>query len=215
MRTILLWLVFMWPMLGYSGDMGFNPYAHRLYAGVNVGYGSTTWQGLVPNIENQNIALSISTPTHVTEGGVTIGGALGFEFSRFFALEANYLAYPSARIFFDENSLFAFETDGRTQLYTQTEAVFLIGKFLVPIPNTVVRAYSGFGFGGIHRNDEINNIWIVTPAFAAGLNVSVTDHIMGEIAANYMAGYGESELNPVQDFIPFLYAIYFKLAYRF
>lgn len=207
----------LWPLTVFSGDMGQaspNFFENRFYIGANGGYGSTTWKGLVPNLNNQNIVISISTPTDVFEGGGVYGGFFGYELIPYFALEANYLKFPSARVFFAENSLFAFENNGRTILHTQTDAAAIMAKFMFIIPKTPIRAYSSVGGGGIHRTDEINDIWVATPAFGVGINVPVSKHLMMEIAGNYMAGYGESELNPVEDFIPFLYAIYFRAAFR-
>jgi len=215
MRFFLLCNVLFWPALVCAGDAGSAlPDTHAFYVGANGGYGSTTWIGLVPEMENQNIVLSMSTPIEVKEGGGVWGGFAGVEFTPFFAIEANYLAYPGATVFFDEDSFFAFENNGQTELNTQTQAVSLMAKFMVALPKTKARAYSSLGVGGIHRNDEINNIWIAAPSFAVGLNYVFTEHVMGEVAGNYMSGYGTSELNPAKDYVPFLYAAYARIAYR-
>lgn len=200
--------------LGYSGSAALPTYSEALYVGLNGGYGSTTWKGLVPSFENQNIVLSISTPTGVNEGGAVLGAVLGFEFTPYFGLEANYLYYPDATIFFDENSIFAFENEGRRELNTRTETLTLMAKIMMTIPKTPIRAYSSVGLGKIHRKDEINDSWSLAPSFGAGFNYPFTEHLMGEIVGTYMTGYGESEISPVNDFIPFLYAVYFRLAYR-
>lgn len=190
-------------------------FQYPVYLGLQGGYGSTTWQGLVPAEANQNEALIISTPTRVTEGGGVWGIFAGYEFSRFFAVEAGYLHYPKARIFFDENSLFAFENEGETTLETKTEMVSLMGKVMLVVPNTALRAYSAAGIARVQRNDDINRHWRCSPTFAVGLNYNWTPRIMSELAANYTAGYGESEISPVNDYIPFLYSITYKLAFRF
>ncbi|MCH9716301.1 MAG: outer membrane beta-barrel protein [Gammaproteobacteria bacterium] len=212
MRIILFCTVFLWSMLAYSGELGVD--RHPLYLGVNGGYGSTTWKGLVPTIDNQSIALKISTPTDVREGGGVWGGVVGFDFTHFFGIEANYLVYPKAEVFFDDSSLFAFENGGQIQLSTSTQTASLMAKIMLSIPNTLTRAYSSVGVGWIHRKDSINNIWFSAPSFGVGLNYPLAEHLMAELAANYMSGYGESELNPANDFVPFLYAVYFRLAYR-
>ena len=139
---------------------------------------------------------------------------MGFEFSQRWAVEVNYLAYPRATVFFDEGSLFAFENDGRTELGTSTETVSLMAKIMLPITNTMLRVYSSVGIGWVHREDAINDVWLVSPSFGVGLNYPFSPHFMGELAANYMSGYGESELSPANNYVPFLYAAYFRLAYR-
>ena len=215
MRRVLLGCALLWPVLACSGDAGSDlPDSHAFYVGVNGGYGSTTWIGLVPEIENQNIVLSMSTPIEVREGGGVWGGFAGVELTPFFALEANYLSYPDATVVFDKDSFFSFENNEQTELNTKTQAISLMAKFMLTLPRTNVRAYSSLGVGGIHRDDEINNVWIAAPSFGVGLNYVFTEHVMGELVGNYMSGYGTSELNPAKDYVPFLYAAYARVAYR-
>jgi len=215
MRMVWLCGVLFWPVLACSGDAGSAVSdSHAFYVGANGGYGSTTWIGLVPTIENQNIVLTMSTPIDVKEGGGVWGGFAGVEFTPFFALEANYLAYPDATVFFDEDSFFAFENNDQTELHTKTQAVSLMAKIMLNIPRTKVRAYSSVGIGGIQRHDEINKVWIAAPSFGVGFNYVFGEHVMGEVVGNYMSGYGTSELNPAKDFVPFLYAAYARIAYR-
>jgi hypothetical protein len=189
-------------------------HCHPLYAGISTGYGSTTWYGLVPAQNNKNVAMSMSTPVNVKEGGIVWGLFVGYEFIPAFALEANYMHFPNARLNFDKDSLFAFNNNGLTYLNTHTEMGSLMAKIMLMIPSTPVRAYSSFGAAIVHRADDINVHNRVSPTFGMGLNYDVTEHTMLELAANYTAGYGESELNPVNDYIPFLYSLVLKLAYR-
>ena len=215
MRFLLLCNILFWPALVCAGDAGSAiSDSHAFYVGANGGYGSTTWIGLVPEMENQNIVLSMSTPIEVKEGGGVWGGFAGVEFTSFFGLEANYLSYPDATVVFDKDSFFSFENNDQTELNTKTQAVSLMAKFMVTLPKTNVRAYSSLGVGGIHRDDEISNIWIASPSFGVGLNYVFAGHVMGEVVGNYMSGYGTSELNPAKDYVPFLYAAYVRLAYR-
>jgi len=191
-----------------------DAFQYHFYAGGSAGYGSTTWQGLVPSEEKQNIAINISTPINTTEGGGVFGAFAGYEFAPYFALEAGYMHFPNAKLSFDETSLFAFDHNDNTTLITQTEMASLVAKIMLLIPKTSVRAYSSFGIADVHRDDDIKDQWHVAPTFGFGLNYNITPHIMSEISANYAAGYGESEISPIDDYIPFLYAISFKLAYR-
>lgn len=185
------------------------------YVGFSTGYGTTTWEGLVPPENMQNIATSLSTPSYVSEGGAVWGFFAGYELLPSFAIEASYLRYPDAKISFDETSLFTFEHDGRTSFTSRTETVAVMGKIMMFIPCTFIRAYSSLGASEIHRSDELNNHWILRPTFGAGFSYNITDHIMAELEGNYTAGDGKSELNPTADYFPFLYSILIKLAYRF
>ena len=192
-----------------------HKFSHPFYAGVTGGYGWTTWQGLVPPESKQNLAMAIFTPESIDESGGLWGLFAGYEFLPYFALEAAYTRYPNAKITFDEESIFTFEHDERTSFITKTETLSLIAKIMMMVPRTDVRIYSGLGLAEMHRCDEINDHWIGTPTFNAGVNYNFTDHIMGEFGANYTAGKGISELSPVDDYFPFIYSIFLRVAYRF
>lgn len=190
-----------------------TPVLKPFYVGVNGGFGSTTWRGLVPSQQNQNMALSISTPIKVSEGGLTLGAFTGYEFTQYFAVEAGYRHYPRAKVTFDEYSLFAFSHDNRA-FNTDTEAVSLMAKVMLTIPQTELRLYSSFGVAGVHRTDEITKQLQISPTFGAGFSLNLTPRVMIDFGFNYTAGYGESELNPSNDYIPFLYSGSIGVAYR-
>lgn len=190
-----------------------DTFKHPFYIGFNGGYGATTWQGLVPL--KQNDAMFISTPTHVVEGGAVWGAFAGYEFMPYFALEASYMRYPNATVSFDPSSLFSFEHDGLTVIKTHTETMSAMAKIMLIIPQTKMRAYSGAGIAGVHRYDNLSNCWRASPTFGVGLNYNLTDHWMAEFSLSYTAGYGESELNPAKDYVPFLYSAFLGVGYRF
>lgn len=188
--------------------------SHPMYFGSIVGYGSTTWEGLVPAKNNQNEAISLSTPVNVIEGGIAWGFFAGYEVLPTFAVETTYLRYPNATVTFDELSLFTFNHDGKTSFITRTELASIMGKIMFLVPHTkALRIYSSAGAAGIHREDLLADYWRATPTFGAGINYKFTSHVMGEFGANYTAGYGESNLNPTDSYFPFLYSITVKLAY--
>lgn len=192
-----------------------NIFNRSVYAGAMFGFGSTTWEGLVPTKANQNLAINMSTPISVREGGRTWGFLAGYEFTRYFALEANYIRFADANIAFDEVSIFSFDHDGSRSFNTQTEAYSVMGKIMLVVPNTDLRVYSSAGIANLHRQDMIMDDWRITPTFGVGVNYHFTEQIMGEIGGNYVAGFGESQLNPTDTFYPFLYSVSFRLAYLF
>lgn len=198
-----------------AGTTGTDVTRHPFYVGALGGFGSTTWKGLVPTQENQNMALILSTPIEVNEGGTVWGVFTGYEFSPNFSIEANYTHYPEAKVFFDSMSLFSFNNNGQLVFNTQTETVSLMGKIMLLIPNTSIRIYSSAGIADIHRDDILINQWLVTPTFGAGLNYRIMDHLMVELGGNYTAGFGESQLEPTSSYIPFLYSVSLRLAYLF
>lgn len=194
---------------------GDNHVQHPLYVGVAGGWGSTTWSGLVPSVNDQNEAMNISTPIRVEEGGGVFGLFAGYELFRFFAVEANYMKYPKTKVIFDSMSLFSFKNDGLETFSTHTEVMSLMGKVIATIPSTVVKIYSSAGVARIHRDDLLVNSSRLSPSFAVGFNYDFTPHIMGEITGSYTAGYGEAKMNPTETYYPFLYSVYVRLGYRF
>lgn len=188
---------------------------HPFYIGFMGGYGSTTWNGLVPTKSNQNAAVTISTPVTVSEGGATWGALFGYQFTPHFALEGTYTQYPRASISFDEFSLFTFDHEGLKQFFTDTETVNLMAKFMLIVPETNLRVFSSLGAAGIHRNDIVVNGWMLSPTFGFGVNVLFDDRLMGELTGNYTTGYGESRLSPADSFYPFLFSLTLRIAYLF
>ncbi|MBA2709047.1 MAG: outer membrane beta-barrel protein [Tatlockia sp.] len=208
------------PLVLYSlfcfGDKGESIASNRpFYFGLIGGYGSTTWEGLVPTKNNQNSALNLSTPIKVTEGGSVWGLLTGIEFLPAFAIEVNYLNYSDAKVVFDSTSLFSFEHNDLLTLNTKTETLSLMAKVMLPIANTAFRLYSSAGAAGIHRSDIVINDWRLSPTFGLGLNYRLSEHLMAELGGNYTAGYGESQLSPADSFYPFLYSVTARLAFRF
>lgn len=190
-------------------------YRFPWYLGVTGGYGTTTWQGLVPSEKNLNDTMMMSTPINVTEGGAIWGVYGGYELNPYFALELSYIRYPNAKVDFSPDSLFSFEQGGLTSLNTHTETLSLMAKVMLAIPCTYARFYSGAGIAGVHRYDQIMDHWRGSPTFGLGFNLNFTDRIMGELGGVYTAGYGESQLNPAQGYYPFLYSVFLRLGYRF
>lgn len=185
------------------------------FLGGGVGYGSTLWRGLVPELGNQNMALSMSTPVNVDEGGLLWGFGGGVEVIPQFQFEFFYWKYPNATIYFDEESLFTYENNNATSFSSNTYTLLLDGKFLVPWQDSALKIFATAGLAWLNRDDYVLTNEIISPSFGVGLNYSFTDHWMGEFGFVYTAGNGESELNPAADFMPFLYGIYTRIFYRF
>ncbi len=212
-KSALLTLLLLHTLSSYAIEEKNSLSPTSLYIGALGGAGTTTWYGLVPKIENQNLALGMSMPTEVQEGGSVWGAFAGYEFTRTFAIEMSYMRYPNATVTFDPMSLFSFLNNDLVTLTTKTEMVDLKAKLMVPLPRSNFRVFSSVGAAGVHRNDLLVNQWHISPAFSAGINYHMSDHLMGEIAGNYTAGFGEAQLNPSDSYVPFLYSIVFRLAY--
>ncbi len=211
----LTWCLIETDVFAQTKTISDDLFKHRFYIGAVGGWGSTTWQGLVPTDENQNLAMSISTPLEVNEGGGVFGVSAGYEVTRYFAFEANYVDYPDAILTFDQESFFSFEQNGLTELRTHTQTASLIAKVMLILPNTSMRLFSGAGVASVWRKDDINTDYRISPTFAFGVNMNFNERLMGELGTTYTAGYGEPEINPTKDFVPFLYSVFVKAALRF
>jgi hypothetical protein len=212
--TISLIVIFLdFFKLAHAADT--DKFRYPFYVGVAGGYASTTWGALVPSANKSNSAMALSTPVNVNEGGLMGGVFAGYEFIPQFAVELNYTKYPQATLTFSKKSLFSYRNNHSTGFTTNTENVGLVGKFMVIIPCTTIRAFSSVGIAGIHRADVLANEWRPSPTFNVGINYNITPHVMAELAANYTGGAGEAELTPTDDYIPFLYGVYLRLGYRF
>ena len=210
---LLLQCVCFFSSLSFA-DTSSDRYKNPFYIGLTGGYGSTTWQGLVPPKSKQGIAMLVSTPNNVDEGGNIYGAFAGYEIIPCFAVEASYTRYPDATISFAPMSIVAI-VDGVSQFVSHTETYAVMAKFMLFIPHTNIRVFSAAGPAEVHRFDQLADIWRLSPAFSVGLNYDFNAHIMGEIGFSYTGGYGESELNPADDYVPFLYSGFIHLAYRF
>lgn len=198
-----------------SAETHNNFFRHPFYLGGIGGFGSTTWKGLVPKSQNQE-AVDLSTPIHVSEGGGTVGAFGGYEISKSFAIEVSYMHYPNASVAFDpEKSLFSFDHNGQVSFKTQTESISVMGKVMLLIPNTNTRFFSSLGGANVHRRDILTDYWRISPTFGTGLNFRFSEKIMGEFGANYTAGFGESNINPTESYFPFLYSVTMRVAYCF
>ena len=190
------------------------PSRHPAYFGLTVGSGATTWQELVPNEQNPESVIFLSTPIGTHENNFVWGLFAGYELIPYFALEFAYEHFPDTTIYLAPENIYYDGSNDLTQFTTHSEAVTVSGKYMFYLPHTTIRAYSSVGAAEVHRSDIIVNRWHLSPTFGIGFNYNFTEHGMIEIGFNYIAGYGVSELKPVNDYMPFLYSGFIKLAYR-
>lgn len=183
------------------------------YLGALSGYGTTTWDGLVPSANNRNAALDMSLPIDAKEGGYTWGFFSGMRISQHFFVEASYKHFPKALVRFDPDSIFAMTNDNQTELSTDTDEVSLLGKLIVEVPNTALQVFSGVGLSWVHRKDMLYRDARYTPTFSLGTQYQLSKKMFLQIDADYTIGYGESQLNPADAYVPFLFAILAKIAY--
>ena len=197
-------------MMAFADERIENPW----FVGGVVGYGSTTWQGLVPETSKQNAALNLSTPIDAEEGGVAWGIVGGVEAFKNFHLQLDYMHYPRATVYFDPDSLYSINNNDSTEFSSETYTWSVQGKFLVPWRDTNIKFFASGGAAWIARRDDLLKEDTASPTFGIGVNYTFNSHIMSEIAFTYTSGNGQSELNPAEHFIPFLYGVVGRVYYR-
>lgn len=182
------------------------------YVGALLGWGTTTWGYLV---DSKEWLSKFVTPTEVHEGGTLWGCFAGFEFNQFFALELQYMRCPRAKVYFWKWSLYTTE-DKVKEIDSRTDAYSLTMKIMTPVFHTPIKIFAAAGGAMERRSDKLakqkTNLGGV---FGAGLNVPVTEKMFAELAFQYYTGHGKTEIRPVYRYIPFIYTVHFKLAYRF
>lgn len=189
--------------------------ARTVYVGFNMGGGYTTWEYLVDTQDPAPDPIDPSTPTNVKEGGPSWGVVFGFNVSRNFALELQYMQFADSHITFDAFGASSYNLSTNT-IVSKTDAYSLSGKFFVPVGvNTRLRAFAAVGAGTVERHDVINNTSCVTPYLSAGADYHFNPHWILESGFQYYTGFGTSELMPVTHFIPFAWDGYVRLAYQF
>lgn len=190
--------------------------SRSVYIGVNVGGGSTEWKYLVDSIDPIEFpAARWATPKSVREGGASWGVVLGYNVSKNFAVELQYVKFSDVHMTFYKMSPYTLK-DGVTGMVSHTWAYSVSGKFFAQLAETHMRAFSAVGVGVVHRQDVLakSNL-CVTPYMSAGLNYALTHHIFLESGFQYYTGFGASEAHPVYDFIPFAWDAYFRFTYQF
>ena len=202
-----------------EGDALLYP-SRTAYIGVNLGGGSTEWKYLVDTTDLPGASTG-SVPVDVNEGGPSWGVVFGYDVNKNFAIELQYMRFADSNITFDE---LGYDTYGYYNFISRTDAYSLSGKFLVPVGTvpTRLRVFAAVGAGMVERHDAVllntmtaRMLSCITPYLSAGANYSFTRHWMLESGFQYYTGFGVSEVNPVNDFIPFAWDAYARVAYQF
>jgi len=188
----------------YAAHARFS-YPH-FYLGGSIAYGQTTWAELTSN----DFAVEVSAPKTAVDSGTTWGAFMGYQFDKNFAVETIYMRYPNTRMTFSDFSFYY----PLTAMVTRTQVYSLIAKFLFPISNGRINAFMHAGIAFTHRNDVLANVTRVAPTFGVGFMCNASRRVITELGFEYYVGYGKAERRPVNDFIPFLFAVYFRIGYR-
>lgn len=204
-----------------------------VYFGVNLGGGSTEWKYLVDTSDPSDTLPS--TPTGVSEGGPSWGVVFGYDVSKNFAAELQYMQFANAHIQLLSPLSPYVDQAGNNILgiTSRTDAYSLSGKFFAQVGHTHLRAFAAVGAGIVERRDPLvgyqqssnpppysnytgksSVATCVTPYLSSGLTYSFTRHWLIESGFQYYTGFGRSQLTPLSSFIPFAWDAYGRLAYQ-
>ena len=193
-----------------------------VYFGASLGGGSTEWTYLVDTTDAGQDPTAGSTPSAVTEGGPSWGVVFGYDLAKNFAIELQYMEFADSSISFDNAGA---GTYGYYNVISKTDAYSLSGKFFVPLAMTHFRVFAAIGAGLVERRDPLVSenssappahvtASCVTPYMSSGVDYNITRHWIIEGGFQYYTGFGASETDPVDSFIPFAWDAYGRLAYQ-
>lgn len=199
-----------------NADLSANVIKNHLYVGVLGGSGSGTWSELIMKGGPQEVS-TVSTPIDAHEGGGVWGFLAGYQFSEHYAVQLQYMKFKKARVILAPYSDYDIDNPYQLTFYTNSEVYSAITKFMLPFPKGIpMSIYSDFGIALNKRSDRFartKSRW--TPTFGLGLIYYLGQHWMFDGSFDYITGYGKSEVDPIYDYIPFLYAGSLKISYRF
>ncbi len=185
---------------------------HHFYLGGLLGWGCTTWDQLVAT----DIPVRFAAPIKTKDTGPVWGFYGGYEFIRHLAIQVGYARFPETKLNFDPDYNFYLPL---TQMTSKTESYSILMKFIVPLGHGRISnrfsMYASAGVSFTHRKDALLNDSHAGPRFGAGFNYDINSRWTTELGFQYYAGYD----TPIQDFarkyIPFLYSLEGRLAFRF
>lgn len=186
-------------------------YPH-FYAGLQAGYGETTWREL----KTDDLLVEVSAPIETHDYGTTWGAFIGYQFGKSFAIEATYMRYPNTRLIFDDFNFYQTELNDYdfTEMTTRTQVYSGIAKFILPLANYRINAFLDAGIAFTHRSDIFAKVTRVAPTFGIGFMANASRNVITELGFEYYIGYGKSDHIPVKDFVPFLFGVYVRIGYR-
>ncbi len=205
-----------------------NPYP--LYVGVLLGYASTNWSALVDEYHNQ--AVDNTTPVAADDSGPDKGLFIGYNLIKNFAVEFRYQNFSDTAVAFDRDQNTNY-VNGKfiSSFISSTYAYSLVAKVMLPLGSSPFSIFSDFGGVYTHRDDIFANAAQEGdpynggyPAgtnhnygvmFGAGVNYEFTSHLFNTIEFSYGSGNGSAIQFPTFSYIPFIYSIDYKIAYRF
>lgn len=181
---------------------------HFFYAGLIGGYANVDWS---PVISTDRATLP-TNPTNAEGEGGLYGFNVGYQFNPYIQFEAEYIRLPTSTL---EFSLASRRNYGPLETTSTADFWAAIVKFIVPLGETPFSLFTDAGPAYQTRSDEVADISTYEPTFGAGILYRASPEIQIEASFQYASGTGESEMDPMNDYIPEVYAYTFKVDYLF
>ena len=193
-------------------------YPQGFYIGPSMGYASTDWGFLVtPNFlpnGDWNMAAA-SAPVAAKDSGADFSVLAGYRFSKYFAIEGSYSYFHNTHVTLDSANYILDKhhvttTGGTYTFNSKTQAIALQLKLSLPITFWGLKNLSVFSSLGpevTFRKDMFADTSRIGGVFGAGLDYDFNSRISSQLYFNYYTGYGESNVYPVEGYMPFIYQI--------
>jgi len=181
---------------------------HFFYAGVIGGYANVDWS---PVVSTDNATLP-TDPTSAEGDGALVGVDVGYQLNPYVQFEAEYMRMPTSTLTY---SIASHRDYGPLSSASTMDFWSVLVKFIAPLGDTGLSVLTEAGPGYEQRADNVADVNAFTPTFGAGFLYRINPQIQVEAVFQYAAGTGVSEVNPMNDYVPEIYAYTFKVDYLF
>ncbi len=181
---------------------------HFFYVGLMGGYANVDW-GPVISTDRATLA---TNPTSAEGVGGLYGFDAGYQLNPYLQFEVEYMRLPTSNLTY---SVAAHRNYGVVDSTSIMDFYAVIAKFIVPLAETGLSLFTDAGPAYQRRSDNVAVIGTYEPTFGAGVLYRASPNIQLEASFQYGSGTGESEMNPMDDYIPEVYAYTFKVDYLF
>ena len=198
--------------------------ARNFAVGFNFGYGSADWSGLTASDPSSRT----STPISVHDKGIAFGVNASWTLNQYVGFIGRFMHFPQAKLVFSKDNILTPLGDDGSTYYTNTNAVTFALDFSIPIAQTNFRWVNEIGLLYVLRSDKMHadpdsltplaNLHYQTVSnlgadFGAGVDYYYTKNFVINAMFLYGTGYGESEVLPENDYVPFTYSITLGISY--
>lgn len=195
---------------------------HFFYVGGMSGNADADWSSVV----GTDISTLGPNPLSADGNGMLFGLDAGYQFSPHFAIEGEFIDLPSSKLVFEsQNDYHAGKTLNTTMLFAA-----IVFKVIAPLPNSKFSVFvdAGPAYQYLHyphsgvdvpaygyAESTLGDIGTWAPTFGGGLLYRINNHWQAEGSFQYAPGTGRSVQNPMNYYVPEIYAGTFKLDYIF